>query len=129
MSVAAEIEAVGEACALVDADGGGAGACRLADQARDAGAAADLAEADAVGAEQRPVLADGAADSLAGVLMTGGLTGGLRGGAAGGDGDHGRGDRGGGDPVAGRESGASCRQGKGGAGCIDDVEAARAPQG
>jgi hypothetical protein len=68
---AAEIEAVGEACALVDADGGGAGACRLADQARDAGAAADLAEADAVGAEQRPVLADGAADSLAGGLMTG----------------------------------------------------------
>ena len=105
----AEIEAVGEVSAAVDADGGGAGACRLADEARDAGAAADLAEADAVGAEQRPVLADGAADGLACGLMTGVLPGGPGCGAGRGDGD-----RGGGDPVAGCESCKTCRQGKSG---------------
>jgi hypothetical protein len=37
-------------------------------------------------------------------------------------GDHGGGDRGGGDPVAGRESGESCRQGKAGTGCIDEAK-------
>ena len=59
----AEIEAVGEIGTAVDADGGGARSGRLADQAGYARAARDLAEADAVGAEQRQALANGLGSS------------------------------------------------------------------